>query len=95
MSNILTLNPRTVTFTREIETLDELYDAMRTHDYTHTMSDDPRVWKAGQGNLQRIQRAVDQLGYADLWQEFITWGWRTEDLDPPIKPEEHKDGQAP
>lgn len=47
------------------EGFDELERRLENHDYTHMMSDDYRVQRAGRSHAQRTQSLIDELKQID------------------------------
>lgn len=53
-------------------TLAELYRELERHDWFHEMSDDPRIYHAGQENWRRLEReAMSIEGGPELRQAYI------------------------
>jgi hypothetical protein len=54
-------------------TKQEFYDLCEKHDWYHAMSDDHRVWRAGESSMDRLKREAQNWGYQDLltaWSRY-------------------------
>jgi hypothetical protein len=59
---------------KEIETLDDFYDACAGHDLTYSYSDDSAVWRHGSANEDRIRKAAEKFPREDverIWNGIV------------------------
>jgi len=51
----------------------KLEDALKSHDWWHMMSDDHRVWRAGESSMEKIKSLLDKVDDAtgkELWLKY-------------------------
>ena len=59
-----------------LTSLEDLYQALEAHDWSHMMSDDPRVYQAGSNDAKRINNAARHIdGGKDLVEAFHKYRW--------------------
>jgi hypothetical protein len=64
--------------------VDELYDALKLHDWTYSMSDDHRVWSSGNENAKFLRAEAERMDETVLFSKMAAWGWGDGPL--PLRP---------
>jgi hypothetical protein len=66
----------------QFTSVDELYDALKLHDWTYSMSDDHRVWVNGNENAKFLRAEAERMGETVLFSKMAAWGWGDGALPP-------------